>query len=332
MKFIDQNEYEVKKMNQKDKTVTLINNSEIRAVSIVSQVNIVGRRYDLVVVDEAALIDNDEYFTTGIRPAMAENPNSRILWISTPRGQHNYFYNYYQKGVDPENKQWKSLHFPWYKNPRFDEDEIAEAKATMSDAEFRQEFLGEFTVFENAIYTELNEDHLTEEDTHEHKFGYTFGGYDCGYKDPAACVIIGVNSKGEYTIKDSFRVKEASSDYKAELMREMMTKHNVEHYFVDAAAAAQEIRDLVERNVPVRKARKGIVKDGINYVHGLIGAGKVKIDKNHAQDVYDSLKSYRWKKNAQSPTPEHDIFSHYADATRYALFSHREHSNPSITF
>ena len=54
--------------------------------------SLVGRAANLLIVDEAAIIPNDEYFTRDLRPALSTFTDSRCLWISTPRGKGNYLY------------------------------------------------------------------------------------------------------------------------------------------------------------------------------------------------------------------------------------------------
>ena len=325
-------------LNKKDKTLTVLDglNSEVRSVSIMNKENIIGRGYSLVVIDEAAVIEDDTYFRRGLRPALATDINSRVLIISTPRGEHNYFKSYYDRGLseEPKDSEWKSLTFPWYENPMLDEKEIMEdARETMSEAEWRQEFFCEFTVFENQIYNELVEDHLEPDLDKKGSFSHVIMGVDDGYTDDLASIVVGYNNEN-YAVLDAFKLNRASIEEKAKRIREHKEQYNVEHIFVDDGAA-QLIAELSIRNLPAYKAGKGSVRDGINYVHGIIAAGKVKFDAEKAKPVFNALKAYRWKANADksaAPQPHHDQNSHYADALRYALFTHRTKCGGTITF
>ena len=86
---------EVDRFNQKDKVVKLINGSVFRLLSANNRDSLVGRAANLLIVDEAAIIPNDEYFTRDLRPALSTFDDSRCLWISTPRGKGNYIYSYF---------------------------------------------------------------------------------------------------------------------------------------------------------------------------------------------------------------------------------------------
>jgi phage terminase large subunit-like protein len=91
--LIRQMDIEVEKFNQKDKVVKLINGSIFRLLSANNRDSLVGRAANLLIVDEAAIIPNDEYFTRDLRPALSTFKDSRCLWISTPRGKGNYLYD-----------------------------------------------------------------------------------------------------------------------------------------------------------------------------------------------------------------------------------------------
>src|SRR5210317_1526634 len=104
---------ETDRFNQKDKVVKLINGSIFRLLSANNRDSLVGRAANLLKVDEAAIIPNDEYFTRDLRPALSTFKNSRCLWISTPRGKGNYLYNYFLRGDDTEFDDWGSAKFTW---------------------------------------------------------------------------------------------------------------------------------------------------------------------------------------------------------------------------
>ena len=96
---VKQLQLETLKINQKDKVIQLSNGSVFRLASANVRDSLVGRGYHLIIVDEAAIIESDEYFTRDLRPTLSTYPDSRCLWISTPRGRQNYLYEYYNRGM-----------------------------------------------------------------------------------------------------------------------------------------------------------------------------------------------------------------------------------------
>ena len=81
---------EVVRDNAKDKVIELSNQSTIRMGSINQVDSCVGRSYDLIIFDEAALVDGRDAFNVALRPTL-DKPNSKALFISTPRGRNNWF-------------------------------------------------------------------------------------------------------------------------------------------------------------------------------------------------------------------------------------------------
>ena len=72
---------EVAKDNAKDKVIELTNGSSIRMGSINQVDSCVGRSYDLIIFDEAALADGKEAFNVALRPTL-DKDNSKALFIS----------------------------------------------------------------------------------------------------------------------------------------------------------------------------------------------------------------------------------------------------------
>ena len=101
-----------------------------------------GRKFALVVVDEAAISPNLEpAWTNVIRPTLADLRGG-AWFMSTPRG-HDYFWQLYNLGVDGA-EGWRSWQMPTSANPYIPADEIEAARRSLPERVFAQEFLAEF--------------------------------------------------------------------------------------------------------------------------------------------------------------------------------------------
>lgn len=99
--------------------------------------NLRGRKFHLVVIDEASFIpDLEDGWLNSIRPTLTDY-QGRALFLSTPRGK-NYFYSLYMKGGQ---KDWDSFKFTTYDNPYILTSEINDAKAQLPNAVFEQEYM-----------------------------------------------------------------------------------------------------------------------------------------------------------------------------------------------
>ena len=73
---------EVVKDNAKDKVIELSNGSTVRMGSVNQVDSCVGRSYDLIIFDEAALADGRDAFNVALRPTL-DKDNSKAIFIST---------------------------------------------------------------------------------------------------------------------------------------------------------------------------------------------------------------------------------------------------------
>ena len=195
---------EVVRDNAKDKVIELSNNSTIRMSSINQVDSVVGRSYDLIIFDEAALVDGRDAFNVALRPTL-DKDNSKAIFISTPRGRNNYFAEFYYRGYSDEFPEWASIKATYHENPRVSEQDILEAKKTMSTNEFAQEYMADFNVYEGQIWSFNHETQIMDLSRFEPKGMDVFAGLDVGYKDPTAfCVIAYDWDEEKYYVLDEY--------------------------------------------------------------------------------------------------------------------------------
>jgi predicted TIM-barrel fold metal-dependent hydrolase len=96
----------------------------------------------LVLIDEAAMIKDAEMWPAVIRPALTDK-RGRAMFLSTPRG-HNWFWELYNRGNDPLFPDYKSWNFPSWYNPLLPKGEFEEARLTLPERFFQQEYGAEF--------------------------------------------------------------------------------------------------------------------------------------------------------------------------------------------
>ena len=118
---------EVTKDNAKDKVIELSNGSTVRMGSVNQVDSCVGRSYDLIIFDEAALADGRDAFNVALRPTL-DKDNSKAIFISTPRGRNNWFAEFFDRGFNDEFPEWCSIRATYKDNPRMSELDISEAK------------------------------------------------------------------------------------------------------------------------------------------------------------------------------------------------------------
>jgi phage FluMu gp28-like protein len=121
--------------------IKLKNGGSIKFFSGEATKQIRGRKFDRIILDEAAFIDDLEaVWTQVIMPTLATT-NGDALFVSTPNGM-NFFHALFLKGKSKE-KNYESFHFPSSSSPHVSQEFLETAKATITEDAWRQEYLAE---------------------------------------------------------------------------------------------------------------------------------------------------------------------------------------------
>ena len=312
---------EVIRDNAKDKVIELSNHSTIRMGSVNQVDSVVGRSYDLIIFDEAALVDGKDAFNVALRPTL-DKPNSKALFISTPRGRNNWFAEFWHRGFSSEYPEWASIRATYHENPRLSESDIAEAKKTMSEAEFNQEYMADFNVFEGQVWAFNHEKCVEDLSELEIRKMDIFAGMDVGYKDPTAFCVIGYSWEEEkYYLLDEYLDSERTTEQHAEEIRKLIDKWDIDYIYIDSAAQQTRYDFAQNYEISTLNAKKSVL-DGIGHVGGIVDNDKLIVDAKCAESLM-ALDQYQWDPNPNllKEKPKHNSASHMADALRYALYS-----------
>lgn len=310
---------EITRDNLKDKIIELSNGSTIRMGSVSTVDSSVGRSYNIIIFDEAALNNTGkEAFEIALRPTL-DRRNSKAIFISTPRGKNNWFSEFWNRGWDESYPEWCSIHADYRENRRMLESDVAEARRTMSKAHFEQEYMASFNMFEGQIFTVRDED-IVEFPGMTDRLEF-IAGLDPGYRDPTAFIVICYNAETDiFWIVDEYMESEKTTVEHAARFEEMIGKWGVDGIFIDSAAA-QFAGDLAgEYNISTIKAKKDRLA-GIAHVQSLLEQGRLKIDPS-CRKTRAAFDQYKWdmKEGLVQEKPEH-LHSHIPDAVRYALYT-----------
>lgn len=186
-----------KKDSQKLKIV-FCNGSMLQFFSAERYDNIRGFTFDYLVCDEFAFMDEKAW--TEVLRATVLVKGKKVLLISTPKGK-NHFYKMHQ--LDGINEQYKSFTMTSYDNPMINPSEIDDAKYTLPEMIFRQEYLAEFVdgsamLFNNRLLSDNK------------PYGKSFAGIDLGRADDYSVLSI-FNENGEQYYIERWRHSDWSS-------------------------------------------------------------------------------------------------------------------------
>lgn len=316
LSYLKRFEIELIRCNAKDRIIELENGSTIRIGSVSQVDSCVGRSYDLIIFDEAALDDKGgDAFNLQLRPTL-DKVCSKCIFISTPRGD-NYFKEFYDLGFSEDNPEWISIKADWKENPRAVEKDIMSARMTMTDAHFKQEYYADFVAVQGKIF-ELPESAIRYRDINVVD---TIIGVDLGFRDPTA-IIVAQTDGVTWHIVDEWQANGKSTKEYAEAVLDMMGKWDVDFIYIDSANQQMRYDFAVEYEIYAINAKKD-VNLGIGYCQGLVENGRVTVDPR-CNVVQDMFANYSWdnRSGILREKPRHDKYCHMADALRYALYSH----------
>jgi len=323
--LIKYHKLEVARDNAKDKVIELSNGSTIRMGSVSQADSVVGRSYDLIIFDEAAIADGMEAFNVRLRPTL-DKENSKAIFISTPRGKQNWFHELYQRGFAAKHPDWCSIKATWRDNPRMSAADVDEARNIMSDSEFRQEYEADFNSYEGQIW-KLSEhcvrEHAIKPDDGRHKVD-VIAGLDLGFRDPTAMVIIGYDySEDMYYVLDEYYAAEKTTAQHAEEIQKLIDKWDIDFIYLDSAAQQTRFDLARDYDIATINANKKSITDGIGFVGSIIERDRLIVPPNMTH-MLAAIDSYQWDPNPNlvKEKPKHNDAEHMADALRYAIYSH----------
>ena len=312
---------EVTKDNAKDKVIEISNGSAVRMGSVNQVDSCVGRSYDLIIFDEAALADGKDAFNVALRPTL-DKDNSKAIFISTPRGRNNWFSEFFYRGFSDDFPEWCSIRATYKDNPRMSQSDIDEARKSMSEAEFKQEYEADFNTYEGQIWKFNFETQVKDFSQLDTSRMDVFAGLDVGYKDPTAMCVIAYDWDSEqyYLVDEYFDAERTTEQHAAEIQK-LIDRWDIDYIYIDSAAQQTRFDFAQNYDISTINAKKSVL-DGIGHVSGIIENDVLFVDQECKQSL-SCLDAYQWDPNPNlaREKPKHNRASHMADALRYAVYS-----------
>ncbi len=308
--------------NETELRVDLINGARIRLYGADNPDTLRGIALDGVVLDEVADM-KPRVWSEVIRPALSDRQGWAVF-IGTPKG-HNAFYDIWQRAQD--DPEWFTLRLKASDTHLIGEDELASARAQMSEDQYAQEWE---TSFEAAIQGAYFGKELLEAEQQGRisnvpveKGVPVHTAWDLGIGDSTAIWFAQQVGK-EVRIVDYYEASGVGLDHYAKVLQAkgfVWGDHIVPHdaSVRELGSGKSRIETLAALGIKVRIAPRLGVDDGINAARLLLA--RCWFDKSRTVDGVELLKQYRraWNEERKcfEPRPLHDHTSHAADAFRY---------------
>lgn len=187
------NQHVFKEKNKTDLIFKSHTDSTIQFYSSENYDNIRGETFDYLIMDEAAW-QSEQAWTEVLRATVLVK-GIKVLFLSTPKGR-NWFYALH--ALDGVNNQYKSFTMTSYDNPLITPSEIDDARLTLPDNVFRQEYLAEFIDGGAGVFKGLT---INDQPSGSSKY---YAGIDLGRADDYTVLTI-LNERGHMVFCDRWR-------------------------------------------------------------------------------------------------------------------------------
>jgi phage terminase large subunit len=311
----------VKKVNETELTLELVNGSEIALKGADNYDSLRGVGLSFLCIDEAADIDQAAWYEV-LRPTLSDTGGS-ALFLGTPKG-YNWFKDLYDLGKTRSG--WVSFTFSTIDGGRVPPEEVAQAQQDLDARTFRQEYLATFEQYAGVIAYAFGE--------HNYKTAPSIAahtplivGMDFN-TSPMSSVIMVRTQDGLHAIDDIALY----SSNTTEMINEIKTRYptNPITCYPDPAGVARktsangntDIRLLEQAGFTLRYHRQHAqVKDRINAANSLFfkredGSTKFYIDPR-CKHTIKSLLNYSYKEDSQ--VPDKGTYDHMFDALTYPI-------------
>jgi len=316
----------IKKIRESELSVELVNGAKVSIFGADNPDSLRGLYFDGVILDEFGDM-RPSMWGEVILPTLVDR-RGWAVFIGTPKGK-NHFYEIVKRSQEEEG--WYSSILSVNDTGLFSDLDIADFRRQMSDEQFRQEFLCDFTAaITGAYYAKLLESPVAGP-AYDPDLP-VFASADLGYTDSTAFWFWQEYPDGECLI-DYEEADNQALSYYFDLLQYKSYKYDTIWLPHDAVAKTLQtgrstVEQFIHAEFPVRIAPRLAIQHGVDAARKVIPGVRWDLENPRVLQGLDALRSYRRKydeiKKIYQDAPFHDWTSHCADAFRqFALVSKR---------
>ena len=202
----------VKKANSQSKVIETIYGSSIRFFSAESGNSLRGQSFHYLICDEFSYFKFEQTDGTDlwyhILSPTVKVKGRKCIFVSTPLGKNNRFYEMYQRGLSDEFPQYKSILKTIYEDGIIPKEDIEPTRLSMPEMAWKQEYLCEFLESAYSFFSGYDECFIPI----KHQYQKTYIGVDLSGNGQDATILTKINENNEveqYEIQGSLDVKYA---------------------------------------------------------------------------------------------------------------------------
>jgi len=316
----------IKKINESELTITLVNGSTIFLRSADAPERFRGLGLDAVVIDEAADIPKlEQTWQAIIRPTLSDRQGSAMI-ISSPKGK-GYLFDLYSKAKHTED--WQSWQYTTEQGGLVPEEELADARRDLDERTYKQEYQAEFVDFAGAIYYAFGDHNIISKSVPLQPGTPIQVGMD--FNVSPICAVLAYKTMAGLHIFDEIEIYGSDTQ---EMCNEIRQRYPDQRFiaYPDASGARRQTSSgglsdhIIIKNAGFKivcGSKNPPVKDRIASVNSVCKQDNIRltIDPKCAK-VINGLRKHTYKEGTRQPEKDGATdFSHFNDALGYMVYA-----------
>jgi hypothetical protein len=311
----------VKKINESEMQIWLVNGSTITVRSAETKDALRGGKYDFIVLDEVADMDKDVWFSI-LRPTLSDR-RGHALFIGTPKGMGNWFFDLWNNAKTQTD--WASWQYTTIEGGNVPPEEIEAARRDLDAKTFEQEYEAQFVTFSGRCFYAYTEDNLKDHPGIKEGEPVHIG---CDFNtSPITAACATRTEKGLHFFDEIVIYGSNTNELAEEIRRRFGFGRTIFVYPDSSGGRKQTSSGGYSDHIILNNAGFKVVVDSINppvtesiaSVNSLLcsttGDRRLLIDKNCRQ-IRESMLKYVYKEGTRVPDKDSG-FDHMADCIRY---------------
>ena len=313
----------IKKINESDLCITLINNSRIYLRSSDNYDSLRGMSYHYLVLDECADIQPEAWFSV-LRPCISDTQGD-ALFIGSPKGR-NWFYDLWVNSKAQDN--WESFQYTTLQGGNVPEEELVQARLDLDARTFEQEYEAQFVTWSLTVFYGFTDENIKKCPVEVSPYMPLHCGFDFNI-DPGTCTV-GVHLGDDLYIIDEIMVYSSNT---TEMIQELRLRYPTNPIFAypDASGSqrrtsANGLTDHIILQNQGFKLRVGntnpSVIDRINSTNARLcnskGERHLFIDPR-CRNLREALIKHSYKEGSRIPD-KNSGYDHITDAMSYSVY------------
>ena len=316
----------IKKINESELTITLVNGSTIflRSADVPDRIRGIG--IDACVIDEAADIPKlEDTWQAVIRPTLSDREGSAMI-ISSPKGK-GFLYDLFHNAKYTD--EWKCWQFTTEQGGLVSKAELEQARKDLDERTYKQEYQAEFVDFAGAIYYAFGDHNICQQAVPLSQHTPIHIGWD--FNISPQCVVIAYKTMTGIHIFDEIEIYGSDTQ---EMCNEIRQRYPDQRYiaYPDASGARRQTSSgglsdhIIIKNAGfqlVSGSKNPPVKDRIASVNSVLKADNCRLTIDpKCSKIINGLRKHVYKEGTRQPEKDGATdYSHFNDCLGYLIYA-----------